>query len=118
MAINVDWTKCGQGESWCDFRFVSLTAVRSGEGVYIVWNEDQNGRRYTVYVGQGEIRDRIAAHRQDPRFDSVQSAFVTWVYIANEETRLGVERYLGNVLRPSIGKVWPAVTPIQVNLPW
>jgi hypothetical protein len=65
------------------------------------------------------IRDRLAAHRDDPEVQTYSSytLFVTWAKVATL-SKNGVEAYLANTLNPLVGECFPDVTPIQVNLPW
>lgn len=72
-----------------------------------------------VYVGQGKIRDRILAHRDDSgiqRFAS-RDLFVTWAAV-NSEDRDGVETYLADKWRPKVGEQHPNAPKIEVNSPW
>lgn len=83
------------------------------QGVYVIWQA--NGP--VVRVGQGNIRDRLAAHRQDEDINRYASLHVTWAPVSVFH-RGGVERYLANVLRPVVGEAFPNVTPTPVLLPW
>lgn len=87
------------------------------EGVYIVWHGGQNPA--TVRVGQGFIKDRLGAHRQDRETLAFQehNLYVTWASVA-ADYRDGVERYLAETLKPKVGSRFPEVNPIKVNLPW
>lgn len=42
---------------------------------------------------------------------------VSWAPVESERDRRGIERYLADQLRPSMGYHWPKVEPIPVNLP-
>ena len=72
---------------------VNLSHVhfRGLEGVYIIWHGGQNPR--VVYVGQGAIADRLAAHREELTNTQYSSLglFVTWAYV-DPAYRDGVER--------------------------
>lgn len=87
------------------------------EGVYVIWYGGQNPA--TVRVGQGVIRDRLQAHRNDPEVQSYAhlSLYVTWASVLARE-RDGVEAYLAQQLRPVVGERFPQRHPIPVNLPW
>src|SRR5437867_12060421 len=112
LALQVDWIKCAGG-GWCPLLTVDLNDAHfdNFEGVYIIWHGGQNP--WTVRVGQGLIRDRLAAHRQDEQIleYSHLGLFVTWarVSVANRD---GVERYLAEVLQPKIGSRFPDALPI------
>lgn len=83
------------------------------EGVYIIWQ----GNGPVVRVGQGIIRDRLAAHRRDTAITTYPNLYVTWVPVS-VLYRDGVERHLANVLSPRVGDAFPNVNPIPVSLPW
>ena len=113
--MNVNWTKC-EGGVWCPFKKVNLQNV-SVTGVYVIWYDGVPGRY--VRVGQGEIKERILAHRQDPKITGyAQSGTlrVTWAEVQAPFLN-GVERYLADQLRPLVGDAFPDVAPIPVNLP-
>ena len=113
------WNRC-EGNKWCPFLTVNLNHVhfRGMTGIYIVWHGGQNPR--TVYVGQGNIAERIAVHRSDPSFLQYSSLglFVTWASVPGQAARDGIERYLADQLRPMIGEAYPNVPPVGANLPW
>ena len=90
----VEWIKCGG--SFCNLETVNLNDVR-GSGVYVIW---QIPSRTVVYVGEGDIRDRLTAHRNDMAIVGHRgngSLLVTWTYEADRGPRLGIERYLGKL---------------------
>lgn len=113
------WNKC-EGNQWCPFLTVNLQhpSFRGVTGVYIIWHGGQNPS--TVYVGSGDIADRLAAHRSDPRILQYSSLglFVTWASVTPQPIRYGIERYLAEQLRPGVGEAYPNVSPIAANLPW
>ena len=88
------------------------------EGVYIIWFA-QGIIPQAVYVGQGIIKNRLYAHRNDPRILKYNSQ-TTLLYVAWAEVswvhRTGVEMFLHNELNPLVGKP-PQDNPIPVNLP-
>ncbi len=113
----LQWIKC-DGDQWCSLMNVNLAHPHFNalDGVYIIWHGGQ--RPHTVYVGQGQIANRLAAHRQEPAIllYSHLGLFVTWARCGVE--RSGVERYLANVLHPLVTQRVPELAPIQANLPW
>jgi len=115
---NLNWNKC-EGNVWCPFLTVNLQHphFRNWGGVYIIWHGSQ--KPWTVYVGQGNIADRLAQHRSDPRIlqYSPLGLFVTWASV-DASLRDGVERYLADKLQPKEGPVHPDVAPIAASLPW
>lgn len=112
------WNKC-TGEVWCKLTTVNLAHDHFNEmsGVYIIWHGGSNAA--TVRVGQGYIRDRLNAHRNDPKVQNYKNLtlYVTWASVT-ESQRDGVEAYLWQRLSPKVGERTPNSTPIEVNLPW
>ena len=115
--IAVHWIKCSDGH-WCNLLRLDLDTVKES-GVYIIWASGGP----VVYVGRGDIEDRLRSHRLDPTVlhytgPTRQTALlVTWASVPFDSQR-GVERYLANILRPRIGERHPSAVPIQVALPW
>ncbi len=116
--MNVNWNKC-QGNAWCPLKTVNLDNSHfvDIEGVYIIWHGGQKPK--TVRIGQGVIRDRLRAHRDDSEIQaySQHGLFVTWANV-DARNRDGVEAYLANTLAPLVGERFPDVTTVAVNLPW
>jgi hypothetical protein len=112
------WNKC-QGNSWCGLNSVDLdhSHFDGMEGVYIIWYGGSNPA--TVRVGQGIIRDRLRAHRNDTAIQaySAKGLYVTWAAV-EARYRDGVEAYLAAKLMPLVGERFPQRRPVQVNLPW
>ncbi|MFA6297281.1 MAG: hypothetical protein WC629_01830 [Candidatus Paceibacterota bacterium] len=108
------WQKC-QGNVWGPFSTVDLSHphFNNMEGVYIIWQ----GNGPVVRVGQGVIRDRLAAHRRDTAIMAYPNLYVTWAPVS-AIYRDGVERHLANTLKPRVGDAFPNANPIQVLLPW
>ena len=115
--LNVSWVKCGKEESWCPLETVDLSEVRT-EGFYVIWHGGKHSR--VVRIGQGDIRDRLTAHRADFEILLYRKAGllqVTWAAVSAAQ-RDGVERYLANQWPPLVGDAFPNVLPIAVNAPW
>lgn len=114
----LNWNKC-EANIWCPFLTVNLQHphFQNLEGVYIIWHGGQSP--CTVYVGQGNIADRLAQHRKDPRIlqYSPFGLFATWASVT-PSLRNGIERYFADQLRPKEGAARPNVTPIAATLPW
>jgi len=83
------------------------------EGIYIIWQ----GNGPVIRVGQGIIKDRFTAHRNDGEITKYGNLYATWAPVSVGH-RDGIERYLANSLRPVVGGAFPNVQPIAVNLPW
>ena len=85
------------------------------QGVYVIWFMTSRGPT-TLYVGQGNISNRLVSHQIDKRFTG-QSALVSWAEIAKSEMN-GVEAYLSDKLKPVHGSRTPIAEYVEVNLPW
>lgn len=85
------------------------------EGVYIIWSGLSNS--IPVYVGQGNIRERLTAHLSNPRILVYQELYVTWAVVFSRVDRDGIEAYLGAKLAPIVSEVYPSAHPIPVPLP-
>ena len=90
-------------------------------GVYVIWYR-QGGRNTTVYAGQaknGLIRNRLSAHRDNPKIQSYASKtlYVAWAKAMSYEID-GIEKYLHNTLNPLVTERTPNADAIHVNLPW
>lgn len=115
--MNLQWIKCGNGADWCPLENVNLASVKT-EGVYIIWHKGNPGR--VVRLGQGNIADRLRAHRIDPNvmaYAKHGKLCVTWAALPLAQ-RNGVERYLADTWRPLVGDAFPNAVPIAVNSPW
>lgn len=116
--LAVTWIK-SKANTWLEFETFNLESCLTDPGVYAIWHEGQPP--WTVRVGQGDVKDRIGAHRVDPRILAYRSygagLFVTWAAVQAAYLD-GVERYLADQLRPLVGGRFPNVTPTPVNLPW
>ena len=80
------------------------------------WGENP----WVVYVGQGDVAERIADHRINPnitRHAQKGNLFVTWATVS-EAQRNGVERYLADKFNPLEGEHHPVAKPIIINSPW
>lgn len=116
--MNVNWIKC-QGDKWCPFLTLNLDHAHftNLSGVYVIWHGGSNPG--TVYVGRGDIAQRIRSHRSSDdilKFSHL-GLFVTWAQVA-PSSQEGVERYLADYLKPKVGTFHPSVLPTQVNFPW
>ena len=112
------WNKC-DGTNWCSFERVNLSHKHftGMAGVYVIWYGGQTPK--TVRLGQGNIADRIAAHRQDQQITkySTHGLYVAWAKVPAAQHG-GIEAYLADQLSPLVGDRFPDVTRIPVNLPW
>jgi len=112
--MQLAWQQC-TGNVWGSLAYVDLSHSHfdNMEGIYIIWQ----GNGPIIRVGQGNIRDRLSCHRNDPKITEYPSLYVTWAPV-QALYRNGVERYLANILRPVVGDAFPNVLPTPVSLPW
>lgn len=112
--LNLTWVKSTTG-TWLPLETVDLANVKS-TGVYVIWFA-QPGKN-VVRIGQGDIAQRLCAHRLDPEvlaFKSRGNLLVTWASVASDSID-GVERYLADQYLPLIGDRFPNVAVVPVNL--
>jgi hypothetical protein len=112
--LTIQWIK-SQTNTWLELETFNLESA-NGAGVYVIWHDGQPAK--AVKVGQGNIRDRLAAHRNDNailRYRSHGTLRVTWAIVPAAQHD-GVERYLGDYYRPLVGDRFPDAVPIPVNL--
>jgi hypothetical protein len=113
--MNVYWVKTTTKE-WCNLETINLENVDTF-GVYIIWHGGQNAR--VVRVGQGNVKDRLTAHRKDREVLGYKQhgLFVTWAEVPSHQVD-GVERHLAEKWNPLVGDRFPNVRSISVNSPW
>ena len=118
--MNPFWVKC-EGNTWCQLNHLNLdhNYYNNFKGVYIIWYWNNFGHPITVKIGQGVIKDRLAAHRRDPQIQAYahMNLLVTWTNIPPYLLD-GVEAYLGKALNPRVGSLFPNAKPIPVELPF
>lgn len=116
--MTVTWIKCGNGGNWCPLETLDLEGVGAVAGVYIIWHDGNPSR--VVRVGQGAIKARLSAHRNDAKILTYRASGtlrVTWAAVP-AVYRDGVERHLAETWGPLVGDAFPDVQPIAVNSPW
>jgi hypothetical protein len=114
--LTVYWVKSTTG-AWLSLARVDLSNTRT-QGVYIIWHGGNPGR--VVRVGQGDIADRLTAHKSDTEvlgYGRFGELFVTWADVSGWSLD-GVERHLADRWKPLIGDRFPNAVPIAVNSPW
>ena len=113
----VKWNT-GQKSLWCPFKTVNLNDVNE-EGVYIIGCDLGKLGIATIYVGKGDIADRLKAHRRDRailKYAKLGTLRVTWAKI-RANSRNSVERFVADELEPLEGDRHPDDDPVEVNLP-
>lgn len=85
-------------------------------GVYIIRRGGTSPA--TLYVGQGDIVDRINFHKNKLHTSTDQGSvtYVTWARAPNDKCD-GIENYLGQTLKPIYSIRFPQAPPTKVNLP-
>ena len=114
--LTLQWVRSEAG-MWLPLETFDL-ATASGDGVYVIWHAGQPAR--TVKVGQGNICNRLSAHRADTAITTYRrfgTLYVTWANVAAIQ-RNAVERYLGDYLKPLVASRFPDVLPVAVNSPF
>lgn len=110
------WVKAKSGD-WLSLNTFNLDGVNTTMGVYIIWHGGNEPK--VVRVGQGDIADRLACHREDSEVQAYAhlGLMVTWAAVSAREAD-GIERYLADEWKPLVGDRWPAANPIRVNSPF
>lgn len=113
--LQVEWVMSNAG-TWLNPRTVDWTTV-DYHGVYAIWAPGTIlGGPIWLRAGQGDVRARVQDHIRDARFSLYPEIRFTYAQVTVWD-RDGVERYLGNQLRPKFAERYPEVLPIPVNLP-
>ncbi len=116
--MRLNWIKYNSGK-WCRLNALGLDNSHFDdlEGVYVIWHGGK--KPATVRVGQGNIRDRLAHHKNDWEIQAYKELglYVTWAAVA-EENRDGIEVYLAKKLKPMVRRRITSAREIAVNLPW
>lgn len=79
-------------------------------GVYVIWKPSRSPSRSVIYVGQGDIRDRLLACREDYRVqfhEGTPGLLVTWAAVPDQRAHDGIDRSLADSLRPLVGDRHP-----------
>ena len=120
--MQLHWMK-GQDNAWCKLDSVDLAHehLNNEYGVYIIWVGGEEPE-VVVYVGQGHIKERLAAHRQNPELflygDILDTdLYVTWATVARQDCD-AVAVYLADKWDSKVGERHPQASHIEVNSPW
>lgn len=103
--MELTWLKC-EGDVWYSLTRLNLETVNE-HGVYVIWYGGKPS--HVVYVGQGDVADRLKEHRTNPallRHARKGELHVTWASVPAAQ-RDGVERYLADKYSPLEGEVHP-----------
>jgi hypothetical protein len=113
---SLKWSHPGSGKWWSFARISDSDAPRGLHGVYCVFQR-LPGRYRTIWVGQGDIGERLAAHAREPRIFGRPFLLVTWAETDAAQTD-GIQKFLIEALRPIEGEQAPDAEPTTVNLPY
>ena len=114
--MDLTWMYC-QGAVWCGLHTLDFNSMHGQTGVYIIFYAGNPGR--VVYVGSGNIAERLAAHRTSPDIQAyvARDLKVTWAAVEPHWMQ-NVERYLADNFHPLVGDAHPDVVPVAVNSPF
>lgn len=117
-ALHVHWVKSVGGD-FLDLLRLDLSSSYFSmprKGVYVIWYTGP-AKATVIRVGQGNIRDRLAALRSDPQitqFGSYGQLKVSWVTI-DPQYFDGVEAFLYDYYKPVVGERRPVAKSIPVD---
>lgn len=119
--ITVQWAKNAANGEYLDLLRLDLGSAYFAApryGVYMIWYASPGGAK-AIRVGQGNIAERLKAHRVDPQITSYSSygpLKVSWVLVGDDTDVLnGVEAFLYDYYKPLVGERIPGVTAIEVT---
>jgi hypothetical protein len=117
LPIPVNWSsRDAKGDLYRLFD-IQLETLRC-YGVYVIYQQSVGLFPPVVLkVGQGQVADRFAAHRQLNVLKQRTGVLATWTPISPIIID-GVERYLADRYQPLYGEAFPAADPVPVSLPF
>src|ERR1700748_2624153 len=120
MSLTLEWM-IGADDSWCSFDKVDLSesCFNGIHGVYVIWyGPSEKGEGRVICAGHGFIRNKIAAHREDPTLTryTCRQPFVTWAEVDHHH-QASVAAYLNAHLNPLHGGFHGHAVQTLVNLP-
>lgn len=114
----LNWQKCPRN-GWLDFLAFSLEGELAvgAEGIYMIWHGVENPA--VVCVGQGNIKNELAARRQEQKIlqHKDKGLFVSWAEVCSAY-REGAQKYLMNLWQPKLSEAHFNLLPVKVNSPW
>jgi len=117
-SMKVEWSS----RYACDAAAVKQHVEAKG-GVYRLQHMDSDGKYRTFYVGIAEdLSDRIPDHFTDSEPNPCVKGIINqgnngfrFIYIGNDATRQGIERYLYDKIPNLCNDQRPEADPIEVN---
>lgn len=113
--LSVSWQKC----------YLLLSDWKENiqdddRGVYIIWGFKVENQNEVIRVGQGNIKERLSEHRDNPEIVDGYEKYeiiATWAKIKQNYFD-GVEKWMGETLRPRVCERLPVADMIIVDLPY
>lgn len=119
--MTLEWYKQTDKGDWYGLNIVNLSDDHFNDlyGVYIIYYVIDN-TVYILYAGQGNIRDRLYAHRSDNTILNYthHTLYVTWAKVPLINDRDRIEAYIHQQYTPKLVERTPDAIPLVVNLPW
>lgn len=113
--LNLQWIGIGDDRLLLDHQRFNLASIAGWSGVYVIYLAGNPPK--TIYVGSGDIPERLACHKDDVRIKRFANRRIIFAAVP-APYQLGVEAHLARVLAPLVGDRHPAVREISVNLPF
>lgn len=116
-STQLSWRNGVPGFNWHSLSSLNLGTIND-IGIYVI--KTGLAFEYTVYVGQGDVSQRLSTHLRESsvtRHTRVTgNLWVAWAPV-QQKYRNGIERYLHDQLNPRESSCWTTDPSIQVNLP-
>lgn len=110
MKLMLQWNKSSTGSYYplgSDF-----TPLGDMVGVYVIWKPGGP----VIRVGQGNVAQRLSSHQNDGVVTMHgNDLVVTWAEVGQAHLD-GVELFLAQQYKPTVGDRFPNCQPIEVNL--
>jgi len=116
----ITWVKNSTNGQYYDLLKLNLSApyFLNRRGVYVIWYTTPTGGK-AIYIGQGNISERLTEHRNNPRimqYASLGQLKVTWAEV-REDLLNSIEAGLYNDYTPTENvNMFSGVRPIYVTL--
>lgn len=117
--LPVNWVRNQNNGQYFDFLRLDLDSPYfiDKRGVYIIWYTTPTGGK-AIYIGQGNIGERLKMHRQNWRITQYSrngQLKVTWALIDDEDSRKRIEAGLYQNYGPLENEIRPSGNPIFVT---
>lgn len=115
--MQLNWITEFRGGGRIQLDTVKLDTITT-QGVYVIYQLGNPGA--VVYVGKGDVSERLGCHRDDARFRSHRAKSALYVAFASvaAQSQEGVEKNLAVRFQPLVGERHPDVPEIAVNSPF